>query len=177
MKTLLACLAVCCFALPLNAQTYQSYPTQLKKKAIYARAAGEVAEVNLRDNQVFNWDELAVSIKPSQNVRPEFGRAYTDFAGAVSEVLVKPGDRVEKGDPLVVCRFVEHVYASVLVPASVAVEEDQPIKAVYDGELFEGKVLSIQKNGHSNYVNVLIYNQHQEHYWHLTDGLRVSIKF
>ncbi len=161
----------------LMAETYQSFPTQLKKKTIYARAAGEVTQVNLRDNQVFGWDELAVSIQPSQNVRPEFGRAYTDFAGAVSEVCVRPGDKVEKGDPLVVCRFVEHVYASCLVPSTVRVEEDQVIQAIYQGEVFDGKVLSTNKEGNSTYVNVLIYNHHEERYWHLTDGVRVLLKF
>lgn len=161
----------------VSAQVYQTYPTQLKKKTIYARAAGEVTQVNLRDNQVFGWDELAVSIKPSQNVRPEFGRAYTDFAGAVTDVLVKPGDIVEKGDPLLVCRFVEQVYASCVVPASQKVEEDQTIRASYNGEVFEGKVLSVQNNGDAKYVNLLIYNQHQEHYWHLTHGVHVSVRF
>ncbi len=181
MKPLVAVLMASLFAPQLAstlcAQSFQTYPTQFKQKTIYARAAGEVTKVDLRDNQVFSWDELAVSIKPSQNVRPEFGRAYTDFAGAVSEVLVKPGDIVEKGDPLVRCRFVEQVYASCLVPASVTVEEDQPIKAIYQGESFEGKVLSLQREGQSTYVNLLIYNNHEERYWHLTEGLRLSVKF
>lgn len=177
MKSLITLLIVCLCAQPLSAQSYQSFPTQFKKKTIYARAAGEVTKVELRDNQVFGWDELAVSIKPSQNVRSEFGRAYTDFAGAVSEVLVKPGDVVEKGDPLLVCRFVESVYTSCRVPASVRVEEDQAIKATYRGEVFDGKVLAAQKEGHQTYVNVLIYNHHEERYWHLTEGVQVSLKF
>ena len=37
----------------VSAQSFQSMSTQLKKKTIYARAAGEVEQVNLRDNQVF----------------------------------------------------------------------------------------------------------------------------
>ena len=126
---------------------------------------------------VFGWDELAVSIKPSQNVRPEFGRVNTDFAGAVTEVLVRPGDKVEKGDPLLVCRFVEHVYTSCLVPASLKVVEDQPIKALYHGEAFEGKVLATQRSGDQTYVNVLIYNQHTSNYWHLTHGVQVTLQF
>jgi hypothetical protein len=164
-------------AQPALAQTFQSFDTQFKQKVIYARAAGEVTQVSLRDNQVFTWDQLAVSIQPSQKVRPEFGRAYTDFAGAVSEVLVKPGDKVEKGDPLLLCKFVEHVYASCLVPGSLRIEEDQPVRATYRGEVFEGKVLSTQRNGDSVYVNLLIYNQHEANYWHLTDGLKLSIAF
>lgn len=177
MKSLITLLVFCLFVQPVCAQSFQSFPTQLKKKTIYARAAGEVTKVDLRDNQVFGWDELAVSIKPSQNVRPEFGRAYTDFAGAVSEVLVKPGDLIEKGDPLLTCRFVENVYTSCRVPAALHIEEDQPIKATYQGEVFDGKVLSTQKEGGSTYVNVLIYNHHEERYWHLTEGVQVSLKF
>lgn len=177
MRSVVTLLALCVLTQPLCAQSFVSFPTQLKKKTIYARAAGEVSQVNLRDNQVFGWDELAVSIKPKQNVRPEFGRAYTDFAGAVCEVLVKPGDIVEKGDPLLVCRFVEQVYASCQVPSTLIVEEDQVIKASYDGQVFDGKVLSVQKNGELSYVNVLIYNQNEHHYWHLTHGVQVNIRF
>ncbi|MCC6511518.1 MAG: hypothetical protein IT423_20630 [Pirellulaceae bacterium] len=177
MRPLISLLAVLLVTQPIMAETYVSSPTQLKKKIIYARAAGEVTQVSLREGQVFLWDELAASIKPSQNVRPEFGRAYSDFAGAVKEVFVRTGDRVEKGAPLFECRFLENVYASCVVPSSLNVAVDQPVQAIYQGEIFEGKVLSTQKDGASTYVNVLIHNSHEGRYWHLTHDVRVSIKF
>ncbi len=167
---------LCCPALADTA-SFTSTPTQLKKKIIYARAEGEVIDVSFRKGQVFLWDELAASIKPAKNVRPEFGRSYSDFAGAVSEVFVEPGQRVEKGDPLYECRFLEHVYTSCVVPSSLNVKEDQLITATYRGERFEGKVLSTQTDGTRTYVNVLVYNSHEEHYWHLTHGVQLALHF
>ncbi len=99
MRSVVTLLAMCLLVQPLCAQSFISFPTQLKKKTIYARAAGEVVQVNLRDNQVFGWDELAVSIEPSQNVRPEFGRAYTDFAEPSAKSWWSPATKWRRAIP------------------------------------------------------------------------------
>ena len=67
MKPLIALLVMCLFVQPgLRPRRFQYVSDAVKEeKTIYARAAGEVTKVDLRDNQVFGWDELAVSINPS----------------------------------------------------------------------------------------------------------------
>lgn len=177
MRPFLALALIASFALPVSAESFTSSATQLRKKNIYARAAGEISQLELRNGQVFLWDELAANIKPSEGVKAEFGRAYSDFAGAVTRVLVAPGQQVEKGDPLYECLFLEHVYTSCVVPASLGVEIDQPLTATYKGQTFDGKVLAVDRQGDSAYVRVLIYNSHDERYWHLTPGLQLALNF
>lgn len=177
MRPFLALALIASCALPVTAESFTSSTTQLRKKTIYARAAGEVSQLVLRNGQVFLWDELAASVKPSKSVKAEFGRAYSDFAGAVTRVLVAPGQQVEKGDPLYECLFLEHVYTSCVVPASLGVKIDQPLTAKYKGQTFEGKVLAVDQQGETAYVRVLIYNSREERYWHLTPGLQLALNF
>lgn len=162
------------------AESYPSTPTVLRTKTIYARAEGEVTKLNLAPGQVFLWDEFAASIAPSKSPRAEFGRAYADFAGAVSKVLVQEGQMVNKGDPLYECRFLERVYTTCVVPdASVDARGavDRTIKATWRGETFEAKVLDASSDGRTTVLYVVIYNHHEHRYWHLTHDQVVTLHF
>lgn len=170
-----------------HAESFTSSPTQMAKKIIYARAAGEVSQLNLRSGQVFLWDEFAAHVTPKQDIRPEFGRVYSDFAGAVTRVLAEEGQQVDKGDPLYECQFMEHVYTSCIVPDELQLQVDQALKASIRGHTFDAKVLAIdelsgmkqagKQPGATKHVRILIYNTHEERYWHLTPGQQVQLDF
>jgi hypothetical protein len=162
-----------------SAEIFTSTPTVLRTKTIYARADGTVSKVSLVPGQVFLWDEFAAGVEPSRNVRPEFGRAYTDFAGAVSRVLVEEGQSVSKGDPLYECKFLERVYTTCVVPNErVDVQRiiDQPVRVTWQGEVFEGKVIDAVADHSTTQLQVMIYNHHEHRYWHLTGGQVVQIE-
>jgi hypothetical protein len=177
MRPLLTLALIVLFAQPGSAESFTSTATQFRKKMIYARATGEISQLSLRDGQVFLWDEYAASVKPTHNVKADYTRSYSDFAGAVTRVLAHEGQRVEKGDPLYECHFLEHVYTSCTVPASLPIQVDQSIVATYRGRTFEAKVLSVDTQADTSYVRVLIFNTHDERYWHLSPGLQVELDF
>lgn len=161
-----------------SAESYSSTPTVLRTKTITARADGEVTKLNFAVGQVFLWDEFAAGIAPSTAARPEFGRAYADFAGAVSKVLVREGQSVRKGDPLYECRFLERVYTTCVVPherVDVRAIVDQSIKATWQGETFDAKVLDASSDGRTTVLYVVIYNHHEHRYWHLTHDQIVTL--
>ena len=160
------------------AESYPSTPTVLRTKTIYARADGEVTKLSFAPGQVFLWDEFAASVAPSKTPRPEFGRSYADFAGAVSKVLVEEGQTVSKGDPLYECRFLERVYTTCVVPDDrVDPREivDRTITATWRGETFEAKVLDASSDGRTTVLYIVIFNQHQHRYWHLTHDQVVTL--
>lgn len=160
------------------AESYPSTPTVLRTKTITARADGEVTKLNFAPGQVFLWDEFAASITPSTHARAEFGRAYADFAGAVSKVHVAEGQTVRKGDPLYECRFLERVYTTCIVPNDrVDAQQiiDRTIQATWRGETFEAKVLDASSDGRTTVLYVVIFNHHEHRYWHLTHGQTVEL--
>lgn len=179
MRSLLILGLVMACAHTASAETYTSTPTVLRSKTIYARAEGKVTNLNFAPGQVFLWDEFAAGVAPSKSPRPEFGRAYAEFAGAVSKVLVEEGQYVNEGDPLYECKFLERVYTTCIVP-SESIDKDaitkQSIKAKWRGETFDAKVLDTADDRGTTVLYIVIYNTHEHRYWHLTHGQTVDIE-
>lgn len=178
MRSLMVLGLVLCSMHAAQGETYTSTPTILRSKTIYARAEGKITKLNFAPSQVFLWDEFAAHIEPSKSPRPEFGRAYADFAGAVSRVLVEEGQYVQEGEPLYECRFLERVYTTCVIPTSKVTGNmtDQKITAVWRGEEFDARVLDTATDGNTTVLYIVIYNTHEHRYWHLTHGQTVSIE-
>ncbi len=160
------------------AESYPCSPTVLHKKVIYARAEGKVTKVNFREGQVFLWDEFAAHIQPTKSPRPEMGRSYSDFAGAVTNVLVEEGQYVREGDPLYECRFLERVYTSCLVPTqrlNGEVLKDKMVKVTHGDETFDAQIVGQNTVGDRTQLFVVIFNSHEHKYWHLTFGQTVQV--